>query len=149
MSDEPSRPPREPITPSPPADLAPVTVRNACWLILFALGLGFVTLLPGLRPPQPDVSAGGFVFEALWIAVFSGLTYRLTKLIRRRRNWARWTMLGLLAVGWVLVVATLSDELARSPVTVAIETITTIVEMFAAWLLFTGSGARWFAGPTE
>jgi hypothetical protein len=146
VPDDRFKPPQSPVDVTrAPDERAPVSVRNACALILIALVLGYGTLLPGIRAPQPEMSMGLFLFEAVWVIFFSWLTYWLTRLLRRRSNAARWATLVLLAIGWALMLATLQDEFNRSPMYVVIQVAASAIEAVAIWLLFTGVGAKWFA----
>jgi hypothetical protein len=123
----------------------PGDIREACRLILGALAIGLIALWPGLGEPQPDPGVVATVVGVVLVVVFIGLTVWLTRKIWLGKNWARWAMLFYLLLGWVLAVADLNAEMARSPITAIISVVTGVMEMFACWLLFFGAGGQWFA----
>ena len=148
MSNDPYRPPSAPIDEArPEPERAPVSVRNACALILVALVLGFATFIPGIAAPAPRMTAGLFVFETVFVAFFSALTYWLTIRIRQRSNRARVALLVLLASGWLLLAGSWQEEIAQAPIAALIDLGVTAIEVVAAWLLVSGDGAKWFARP--
>jgi hypothetical protein len=122
----------------------PGDIREACRLILGALAIGLIAFWPGLGEPQPDPGVVATVVGVLLVVVFGGLTVWLTRKIWLGKNWARWAMLFYLLLGWVLTLADLNAEMARSPITAIISVVTAVMEVFACWLLFFGAGGRWF-----
>lgn len=146
MSDDRFKPPQTPVVdPRVVEARAPLSVRNACGLILLSMVLGYATLLPGIRPPAPAMTAGHMMFAAGWVLFFSWLTYWLTGRLRQRSHAARWQMLALLGSGWLLMVLTFQSDFNDSPIFVVIELLTSALEVWAVWLLFTGASAKWFA----
>lgn len=122
----------------------PSSVRFACYLILASLFVGFLTLLPFIEIPGKnleDVQANVWAIYIVLQAIPIWITYSMY----RRRNWARWTLVAFLTLGWLL------DGIDSTPhsdeFTLAGAVYLTVVAMQVAalWLLFTGTGAKWFS----
>lgn len=126
----------------------PVAVRSACGLVLASLALGLLTLLPGLREPEPEPT---FMYLVVGAAVLlsGGLTVWFTSKIWQGRTWARWVLLVYLAIGWAIYAVSLSDEMAAAPMVVLINAGCVVLEVLACELLFFGHGARWFAARSN
>lgn len=147
MTPNPYQPPGSDVADPPVRRSAvPAPVRSACLLILGGMGLSLLTLIPGLRVQDPELPPMPLWAEALWIGFFVGLTVWLLVLIQRRQNWARWTMLVLLAIGWIAIASDFPASFMRSPVAGVVDLAVTAMEAFAAWQLFTGAARRWFRG---
>jgi hypothetical protein len=130
---DPSRPPR------PPA------VNLACRLIIASLALGIVSLLPGIHLPRADDPVVPLAYTLGAVLVFGGLTVWLAIEVLRGTPWARWAMLAYLALGWWLGTGELNDDFMRSPVLGVIDAACIALEAVACGLLFSGTGAQWFA----
>lgn len=132
--------------PQTPHSPVPAPVRSACLLILGGMGLSLLTLIPGVRVADPEVEALSPWVEAAWVGVFVLLTVWLLVMIQRRKNWARWTMLALLGLGWFAIAWEFPEGFMRSPIAGIVDVAVTAMELYAAWLLFSGPAARWFRG---
>lgn len=120
----------------------PPAVQRACTLVLLALALGVVTLLPGIRPPEPEEVPFGFTLAV--IVFFGGITVALVQVVRRGRNWGRWALLAYLVLGWWLMLDQLNEDFNASPLLGFLDIISVAMEVVAAVLLFKGASARWF-----
>lgn len=130
----------------------PAQVRWACRLLWLALVLSMALLLPRIGELWLDYQDFGeslaLMAVTIWIAVnvvVNGIYALLVWLISRRKNWARW---GLLVYGvsnlWMVVVM-LKAPSYDDPVSAYIAWgLTLAAEFWALWLLFFGTGARWF-----
>ena len=107
--------------------------------------LGLVTLLPGVRPERPGEAEIPVLFTVGVVVLFGGLTVWLALKMYRGRNWARWTMLAYLALGWWLAGSEMQDNFVRSPISAVIDVICIAMEAVACWLVTLGDGARWFS----
>ena len=137
----------------PPAqpDARPPEITEACGLILGSLGL---SLLGGMAdayytPAPPPVVEPSALSMAWDLGMFFGtllLTPWLVLCLRRRKLWARWVLLALLAYGWMMVAQDIPVEWPRSSWVALTEGVTTLMEFAAVWLMFFGPGGRWLAG---
>jgi hypothetical protein len=115
-------------------------VNRALALLWIALAGMVVSVAMSYRELNGDEFFAGFVFIAL---VLLALNAALIWLVGRRRNWARITMLVLVLAALALLVpgdwhgkSSLEDEL--------IAWATSLMEVFAMYLLFTGDSVAWF-----
>lgn len=136
----------DPPTDEPPP---PREIRRACALILFAMVLGLVTLVPGVRPERAGAEEVPALFSFGLVVLFSGLTIWLALQIYRGRSWARWAMLAYLALGWWLAGSELQETFVGSPVCGAIDVVCIAMEAVACVLFTVGNGARWFSQLAE
>jgi hypothetical protein len=144
MNDNRYQPPRSDISDDPHGKaMPPTSVYVACGLVLAALALGLLGLLPGVRPPEPEPVPVWFTM--LLVLIFGGVTVVLSYETLRGRNWARWTLLAYLVLGWYLTAPDLPDNLTRAPVGAIIDAVGMGMELVASWLLFFGEGTRWFS----
>ncbi|MEP7099560.1 MAG: hypothetical protein ABI781_03570 [Burkholderiales bacterium] len=122
----------------------PMAVRVACGLVLASLAFGVLTLLPGVREPEPD-PPGVLVFVLVTYLVFGGLTLWFTLRTWQGRHWGRWALFVYLAAGWVIYSFTFADDMIHAPMAALINIGCVALEVSACALLFFGAGARWFA----
>jgi hypothetical protein len=137
----------------------PARIGFACRILWVTVLLSVATLHPSVRGewwlegvPAGDEEAagamlvGGLVMSGLFFAVFVTALF----LTGRRRNWARWLLLGLLALGWMMWLSDLSRSFAETPGAALADTLICAAELWAAYLLFLTPEAAWFrrrAGP--
>lgn len=140
MSDNPYEPPQAPLS-DPVGPARPIAVTRASWLLYASLALGTITMLPGMRGEEFSLAA-----NLVLLAIFGGLTVWLVHQTGQRKGWARWCLLAYLVFGWVLTFGIDSTTAGSSPLAVLLDYVCGILEVAAAWWLFTGPGARWFAG---
>jgi len=83
---------------------------------------------------------GGLFLAVVFFAIFAVLLF----LTGRRENWARWTMLGLLAFGWLMGLYDLPRSFAETPGAALADMLIAAAELWASYLLFLSPGAAWF-----
>lgn len=111
----------------------PVPVDQAFWLTLASGALGLVTyLIPGLQA-SPLMMA----FTLAWVVGFAFL-------LRAGQNWARIVFLIFFVLGCVAMLFIIPTLLQFGPVRVAIMVLQTVLQGYAAWLVFTLPGSLWF-----
>lgn len=124
----------------------PQTVRLASQLVLAAFAIGLVRLfsdLDILRAEDADLQA---VFPFIVVAILVTITLCLIYMTHQGRNWARWALLAYFILGWYPAAeAAMSMSVSeRSTLDWSLDLVITSMELIAAWLLFTGSSAKWF-----
>ena len=152
MTDEPQRyaPPRADVADLtvPDALLAarPRSVAWACGLMLVSIAVGLVSLLPFVDPPLPGepVAMTALIWGTTF--AFTAVELWLLRCVWHRRNWARWVMVALTAVGIALGIPVISEDWTRSPLVAGLGIASTIVSALGAALLVVGASARWFEG---
>lgn len=129
----------------------PPEIHEACGLILGSLVLSLLgSLAAGYfdtepRPLIPEPPLLSLVWD---LGMFFGTLALLPWLVlclRRRKLWARWAMLALLAYGWLQVAQDIPVEWPRSAWVALTEGVTTLMEFAAVWLMFFGAGGQWLA----
>jgi hypothetical protein len=65
--------------------------------------------------------------------------------VLQRANWARWILLGLFVVSWVLVMDAVTDLEPGDIRALYLDGVVTLLEIVASMLLFMGQGRKWFA----
>ncbi len=129
----------------------PAEINEACGLVLGSLALSILGSLADAyygepRPPLAEASAASAAWDvALFFATLLLLPW-LVLCVRKRRLWARWALLALLACGWFQVAQDIPVEWPRSAWVALTEGVTTLMEWAAVWLIFFGAGGRWLAG---
>lgn len=143
MNQNPYQPPRSDVSDEPHGKaMPPTSVYLACGLVLGALALGLLGLIPGVRPTEAEPVPAWFT--VLLVVVFGGVTVVLSYETLRGRNWARWTLLAYLVLGWYLTAPDLPENFDRAPVAALIDAVGMGMELVASWLLFFGDGPHWF-----
>ena len=139
--------------PKPPR---PEQVTRACQIFWVVIVLSLLTLHPSIRgewwsvPGAEAPEAAGFVGQIMMfvavglLVVFTVLFAVLVWLVRRGRNWARWVLLAYLILGWVSLVFDFQRSMFETPVAAAGDVLVVLAEVWACYLLFSGSGAQWF-----
>jgi hypothetical protein len=130
----------------------PAQVVLACRILWVTLALSAMTLHPTIRGEwwaegvegDPGLASaaliGGLFLAVVFLALFGVLLY----LTGRRENWARWTMLGLLAFGWLTGLYDLSRSFSETPAAAVTDMLIATAEFWASYLLFLSPGAAWF-----
>ena len=145
MPDNPFKPPSAEVAdPVSTAPARPLAVRLACQFLLVSLVLSLATLLPGVRTSTPDEQEIPLIFSVIVFGVLVGLSLFLIAKSYEGRNWARWTNLALLTLGWWLVAQDLASGTHLSSIEVTLDVVVVLMELTATWLLFTGIGSYWF-----
>jgi len=76
--------------------------------------------------------------------IFSVLAAWLIVWISRGGNWARWTMIALIALGWILAASDPAAIRAQGELALALDGVTFCLELYGSYLILTGEGVRWF-----
>jgi hypothetical protein len=130
----------------------PPQVTLACRILWVTLVLGAATMHPSVRGEwwaegaEGDAGLadaaliGGLFLAVVFLAIFAVLLF----LTGRRENWARWTMLGLLAFGWLMGLYDLPRSFAATPGAALTDMLIAAAELWASYLLFLSPGAAWF-----
>jgi hypothetical protein len=117
------------------------------WAGLFASGVSLLPFVRGhwwVEPAQSISAAESLAFAMVVMTIWFGIMIALMVLVGRRKNWARWTLLAYLVVGWITVAIDLPETLEVTPFAGAIDFLVTIAELWACYLLFLSPGAKWF-----
>ena len=94
---------------------------------------------------MPDSMDSDLVAMMIAIAVASFAVYVcLVWLVGRRHNWARWTLLAVVAISTLFSMFDFQNSLAETPLAAGASLLFTLLEIWAFSLLFFGPGARWF-----
>jgi hypothetical protein len=127
---------------------APPQVRQA--IILLWITQLLVVIDAGLTLIFPEPDTGGETgFLALVFLIILGLYATLITFAARRKNWARITLL-IFALISTLGYFLLPSDIPAPWWTEANIWLSSILEVVAMYWLFSGAGARWYAGkPAE
>jgi len=133
----------------------PAEVTRACSILWVAIALGVIALHPAIRGEWwadlgdsdgdernlvPIVIFGAIAVTALMFLACGVLTY----LIGRRNNVARWIMLALLALGWLVTLGEFAESMDETPAAALADVLIMAAELWACYLLFLSPGAAWF-----
>ena len=133
-------------------DLAgrPPQVTLACRILWVALVIGLLSMHPTIRGDWwgeiDDDSAvqvilyGATALLGAFVVAYGILIY----LIGRRNDVARWLLLVLLALGWMVTLGEFAETLEETPWAAVVDGVLLLVELFACYLLFLSPGAAWF-----
>lgn len=122
----------------------PRQVRQAIILLWITQVLVVVDAGLTLMFPEPDM-AGETAFLVVLFVVILGLYATLITFAAKRKNWARITLLVFAVIsfaGYFL----LPSEIPTPWWAEANIWLSTILEVVAMYCLFSGAGARWYAG---
>jgi hypothetical protein len=149
-ADDPFQPPKAAV-----ADVAaeqllaarPRSVTLACRLLWATIVVSLLSLIPGVREDMwTEVAAmpGAVAVMLGFVGLMLGLEGWLIHMVSRRHGWARWVLLVLLALGWIITFSDFSASIEQGMAAVIIDLGVGIAEMTAAALLFLSRGSRWF-----
>ena len=137
----------------------PPQVARACWILWAMLIIGLISLHPSIRGEwwtspggveSVEAEAGAAAGVVLAIGVALGILLTLAfagllVLVGRRHNWARWTLLVYLVLGWVLLALDLPTAVNEAPpAAIVIDLLSAAAEAWAVDLLFADPAAQWF-----
>lgn len=134
---------------TPPNATPPRAVVQAVWLLWISLAVGLVELALSMNPlrepaqvlPEAGMTALG-VFASITLI---GTVYLvLVHHVRKGRNWARITVLVLVALGVI------DSLIARRPMELVpflLNLLEVLLDVAALALLFSGPGSQWFNRP--
>jgi hypothetical protein len=130
----------------------PYEVARALQLLWAVFAIGLVTLHPSVRGDwwlgsegvEPALEDAALVGGLIVAGLFSGFYIGLVFLIGRRHAWARWAMLGFLALGWVIQGMDLPRSLSETPAAAFADLLMAGAELWACRLLYSAPAAAWF-----
>jgi hypothetical protein len=133
------------------AELAgrPPQVTYACRMLWVAVLIDLLSMHPAIRgdwwgePGEEDWQM--FVYGAIGLSAVFTLAYGvLIYLVGRRSDFARWLLLLLFALGFVVTVGDFAETLEERPWAGAADGLVLVIELAACYLLFLSPGAAWF-----
>jgi hypothetical protein len=114
----------------------PTSVRRAAKLLWVSLAVGLLaTAVSDYWYPLPPA-------EFVWVV---GLYAGLIVLATKRHNWARWGLVIFLVITWMNLVLGLPSLISQGYATAFSTGLSTILESYGVYLLFTTESAQWFA----
>lgn len=127
----------------------PRAVVQAVWLLWTSLAVGLVELAlsmnPFRKPAELQPEAHMTVFGVLASITLIGTAYLvLVHHVRKGRNWARVTVLVLVALG---VVESLVARRALEIIPFLLNLLEILLDIAALALLFSNPGSQWFNRP--
>jgi len=125
----------EPIRPRPRR------VTIACSLLWISLAFGLTPLVSPSHEPFED--AGARIVFIVTIALATLLSAALIFFAGRRRNWARWGLLILVALSWIEGLFA-AQGLPEDAFPTVVNAVSTVLDTVSVWLLFSGQAVRWF-----
>ena len=120
---------------STPLSRRPTDVLNALRLLVICLVievLGFAF--------SGDYSIGKIVGDLIG----TGLTFWIIRQAHAGENWARFVIVGLIALGAVWLIASFRVEYGQHPGATVVDAFSTIISIIAGVLLFTKNSTAWF-----
>ena len=127
----------------------------ACRILWVTLVIGVLSMHPAIRgewwgevedgdlQTAQVVLYGGVALLGVFAVAYGILIY----LAGRRNNVARWLLLLLLALGWVVTVGEFAETIEEAPWAAAADGLLAVLELAACYLLFLSPGAAWFSRP--
>lgn len=133
-------------TAAPSPNTPPRAVVQAVWLLWISLAVGLVELALSMNPLRESAEvapgAGMTAFGVFASITLIGTVYLvLVHHVRKGRNWARITVLVLVALGVI------DSLIARRPMELApflLNLLEVLLDVTALALLFSGPGSHWF-----
>jgi hypothetical protein len=127
----------------------PRSVAWACVLMLASTLISLVSLLPFVDPPIPGEPAA--MTALLWgiTLAFTAVELWLLGCVWQRRNWARWVMVALTAIGIALSLPLIGEDWSRSPLVAGLGIASALSSAVGAALLLAGASARWFKASAK
>jgi hypothetical protein len=124
----------------------PARVNRALVLLWAALAIAGISVFASFR----EVAEVGFYPGIVIVAIITfGANAALIWLIGRRQNWARIVLLVLVLAMLPLLFFMGSGDDAPNLVEVLADWGSSVLELIAMYLLFTGDSPPWFRGPME
>ena len=144
MSQNPYESPRAAVADRPAAS-KPREIRIALALMWFSLLAGSVYGIVGgpTADPEAEMSAGAWAILGVGALVVIGIFAIPLAFIALRKNWARWVWLALMILSWLMTLF-FWEGVVASTVDMALNLFFALIDITAAFLVFSGAGARWF-----
>jgi hypothetical protein len=125
----------------------PAAVTRSCQLMWVGFALGLVASVPGIRDYGGVEISMSFLLGTS--AIFFALYVWLLRRILSGRNWARWTLVILQAVSWLVVLSDVEEFMKQGVLVRSIELLIIGLECYGCALLLWGEGSKWFAPPLQ
>jgi hypothetical protein len=111
-----------------------------------SLGIGLIQIASGWnRAIQQFTAPRGAAFPLLvQLFTFATLILFIWLIARRRKNWARWLLLIITAVGTPGYVGVLRRVLHFEPILGVVSIVQDVLQLIALVLIFTGDAREWF-----
>lgn len=122
----------------------PAAVTLAAKLMWAALLVGLVSMIPGVRNGAYDGSDIPIWVTVVLTGVFFALYVFLIRRILQGRNWARWTLIGLHVVSWIVLLTDSAALRAEGVLANALDLLIMALEVYGSILLLWGEGGKWF-----
>jgi hypothetical protein len=112
---------------------------------MIALG-ACLAILDAARIAALTGAGAGFVLAGslLGLAIFGLLVWLAA---RRRKNWARWTLLIVAVVGFFMAYPQLSKAFQANTLLGSLHLVQYLMELVALWFVFSGDAKAWFRKP--
>lgn len=117
-------------------------IRGEWWVL--SLGEQTDGQIPGSESLMEDLARVWPVFIVGLTVVFSSIYAFLVWTTGKGHNWARWLLLAFILGTEALGLSDYSRSLAETPLALATDICVLAAEIWALWLLFSGTGAAWF-----
>jgi hypothetical protein len=130
----------------------PPQVTLAIRILWITFGVSLITMHPSIRgdwwnmPGTASATESGLMAGVVVASlIFSAIGATLIWLTGRGRNWARWALLALLIIGWLVTISDFSRSIVETPIAAIADVLIAAAELWACYLLFQGAGAAWFS----
>lgn len=113
----------------------PTDVLNALRLLVICLSielLGFA------------FSGGYSIGSIVGVLIGTALTFWVVRQVHAGENWARFVIVGVIALGAFWLIASFRAEYAQHPGATVVDAFSTIISIIAGVLLFTKNSTAWF-----
>jgi hypothetical protein len=88
---------------------------------------------------------GGVVFGVyVYVGAFAVMVSLIWLVARQAKNWARWLQLSLFVLGIPSDARLVGHNLHDRPMVGALELVSTVLQVAALYLIFTGNAREWF-----
>lgn len=134
-----------------PATTKPARVGLAVNLLYAGIALSVVAFIVGFAKASsaPQDSSSAIIAGVIGGGILSiAIALWFTIMIAKGKNWARVIFLVLLVIGVVLDLTQLGHLFSFNPINGVLNIIETLLQLAAAWLLFTGESPAWFTGSS-
>ncbi len=113
----------------------PTDVLNALRLLIISLAMELLAFAF-----SGDYSVGSII----GVLIGTALTFWVLRQVHTGENWARFVIVGLIALGAFWLIASFRAEYAQHPGATVIDAFSTLISLIAGALLFTKNSTAWF-----
>lgn len=122
----------------------PGTIRTAGLLLWSAFIAGLISSIPKVRGPIQGAEDASLMPYLVMVAFVDVILALVILFALRRRNWARWALLGWTAFTWASMLSIFRYTVSVSPFAAALDLFLSVAYLVACVLLFLGPGGTWF-----